>query len=260
MKSIHLPLLVTDPTLNLLLEDYRLRSLLAQEDVVAAGVARKIGLVAAANCALHDAARRGQRKTHLSTLRPSTDSTEAPQTRAILAAAAGRERQRVRMCRRSVRTAPLPRRALRYLLLVLFLFTPLPNSARPDTLQLPFRTVRSMILVQGKVNGRPVVFLLDTGATRTIVSAKSYGNLAFRLHSVERTSQGPGIAGDSVALPIYLELGTHIWAGQRVAVMNLDGLNLLLGTPFDGLLGQDVLREFRSVRIDYRTHTVELEE
>jgi predicted aspartyl protease len=145
-------------------------------------------------------------------------------------------------------------------LLVLFLFTPLPNSARPDTLQLPFRTVRSMILVQGKVNGRPVVFLLDIGATRTIVSAKSYGNLAFRLHSVERTSQGPGIAGDSVALPIHLELGTHIWAGQRVAVMNLDGLNLLLGTPFDGLLGQDVLREFRSVRIDYRTHTVELEE
>lgn len=45
MKSIHLPLLVTDPTLNLLLEDYRLRSLLAQEDVVAAGVARKVGLL-----------------------------------------------------------------------------------------------------------------------------------------------------------------------------------------------------------------------
>ena len=50
-----------------------------------------------------------------------------------------------------------------------------------------------------------------------------------------------------------------MWAGQRVAIMNLDGLSQVLGIHFDGLLGQDVLREFHSVRIDYRAHVIELE-
>jgi hypothetical protein len=35
-------------------------------------------------------------------------------------------------------------------------------------------------------------------------------------------------------------------------LMNLDDLHQTLGIPFDGLLGQDMLREFRSVRVDYR--------
>jgi hypothetical protein len=29
---------------------------------------------------------------------------------------------------------------------------------------------------------------------------------------------------------------------------------------FEGLLGQDMLRQFRSVRIDYRAHVIELQE
>jgi hypothetical protein len=194
---------------------------------------------------------------HLSILHPRPDRISAPQPRAILAAAAGRYRP----ARRQVaRTSSPPRRGLRYFLLALVLLTPLPNRARPNVLRLPFRTVHSMILVQGRVNGSQVAFLLDTGATRTIVSASIYGKIPFRLRAIERTSHSAGMIGDSVIVPVDLELDNHRWAGQHVAIMNLDGLSQVLGVQFDGLLGQDVLREFRSIRIDYHAHIIELQD
>jgi predicted aspartyl protease len=194
---------------------------------------------------------------HLSILRPRPDSIAAPQSRAILAVAA-RRCQRVR--RHVARPPVSPRRRLRYLLLALFLLTPLPNRARPNVLRLPFRTAHSMIVVQARVNGSQVALLLDTGATRTIVSARVYGNVPFHLRTIERTSHSAGIVGDSVILPVNLQLANHTWAGQHVAIMNLDGLSQVLGVQFDGLLGQDVLSEFHSVRIDYHAHIIEFEE
>jgi predicted aspartyl protease len=117
-----------------------------------------------------------------------------------------------------------------------------------------------MIVGQARVNDSQVALLLDTGATRTIVSARVYGNIPFRLRTIERSSKSAGIVGDSVILPINLELGDHTWAGQRVAIMNLDGLSQVFGIQFDGLLGQDILSEFHAVRIDYHAHVIELEE
>lgn len=193
---------------------------------------------------------------YLSILRPRPDSISSPQSCAILASAAGR----CQPVRRHVvlRSSP-PIRSLHYLLLALFLLTPLPNRARPNVLRLPFRSVHSMILVEARVNGSQVALLLDTGATRTIVSARVYGSVPFRLRTIERTSHSAGIVGDSVILPVNLELANHMWAGQHVAIMNLDGLSQVLGAQFDGLLGQDVLSEFHSVHIDYHAHIIELE-
>jgi hypothetical protein len=41
--------------------------------------------------------------------------------------------------------------------------------------------------------------------------------------------------------------------------MNLEDLSKRFQIHFDGLLGQDVLNQFRSVRIDYKAHVIELE-
>jgi hypothetical protein len=152
------------------------------------------------------------------------------------------------------------RKYLRLVVLALLLFVPLPNFAHPDVICLPFRTVQSMILVQGKVNGKPVTFLLDTGATRTIVSAKVYGNVGYSLRLAQRAGQQPGFVGESVTLPVNLQLDRHTWLARRVSVMNFNGLSEVLGADFDGLLGEDVLREFHSVHIDYRNHQIELEQ
>jgi Aspartyl protease len=166
-----------------------------------------------------------------------------------------------RLLRRSVRHSSLSLlRGLRYLLLAIFLFTPLPNRARPAALCLPFRTVRSMILVDGEVNGDPVTLLMDTGSTKTIISAKAYRGTYFPLHAAQRTNKTAGIVGESVSVRLDLKLANHRWVGQTVSIMNLGDLNQLLGAQFDGLLGEDILREFHSVRIDYRNHIIEFED
>jgi predicted aspartyl protease len=117
-----------------------------------------------------------------------------------------------------------------------------------------------MILVEGEVNGGPVTLLMDTGAMKTIINAKAYGVTYFPLRTAQRNSRTAGILGESISVRLDLKLANHRWVNQPVSVMNLSELNHLLGAQFDGLLGEDILREFRSVRIDYHTHVIELEE
>jgi hypothetical protein len=152
------------------------------------------------------------------------------------------------------------KRYLRFLVLAFLLSAPFRNVAHPDVIHLPFRTVQSMILVEGKVNGKPVTFLLDTGAMRTIVSAKIYGNVGYSFQLAQRAGQQPGFVGETVTLPVNLQFDRHTWLARRVSIMNFNGLSDVLGADFDGLLGEDVLREFHSVHIDYRNHQIDLEQ
>jgi hypothetical protein len=55
------------------------------------------------------------------------------------------------------------------------------------------------------------------------------------------------------------EIAGRYLFSQPISVMNLGDLPQRVGVPFDGLLGQDILRQFRSVRIDYKKHVIELE-
>ncbi|MGA2428395.1 MAG: retropepsin-like aspartic protease [Candidatus Acidiferrum sp.] len=137
---------------------------------------------------------------------------------------------------------------------------PMPNRARPAVLRLPFRSVQSMILVEAEINGDPVTLLMDTGCMKTVISAQAYRAKYFMLRTAERDLKGPGIVGESVSVTLELRLANHRWVGHSVSIMNLDHLNRVLGTQFDGLLGEDILREFHSVRIDYRAHVIELED
>jgi Aspartyl protease len=137
---------------------------------------------------------------------------------------------------------------------------PLPDRAHSGTVSIPFRTVQSLILVEGKVNGTPATFLVDTGANRTIVSTRIYGNAPFELQRMPRRTTGPGLVGFSLRRSVDIELGDRRWTAQQVSVMDLDELRHMVHVNFDGLLGQDTLRQFRSVRIDYSAHIVELQE
>ena len=155
---------------------------------------------------------------------------------------------------------PAFRRVFPALALAVFWLVPGPGPAHSRMIKLPFRNVDSLILVEGKINGNPMLFLVDTGANRTIVSVKTYGRLPMQLHQMQRPGRGPGIVGEAVRLRVDLALANRIWVGQPVSIMNLDDLNQALGVHVDGLLGQDVLREFHTVRIDYHTRIIELEE
>jgi hypothetical protein len=151
--------------------------------------------------------------------------------------------------------------ALRLVLLaplfLLLLLAPNPIRANLGAVRVPFRMVKSMILIEGKIDQKRVTFLLDTGSNHTIVDVRS-GGLPFLLHPGQRNGSAAGMTGESVRLPRNLTLADHTWTGQCVTMMNLADLEQVLGIPFDGLLGQDILGEFRSVRIDYKAHVLEL--
>jgi hypothetical protein len=149
---------------------------------------------------------------------------------------------------------------MRALTLVLLLLMPWPSPAHPGMVRIPFHTVQSLIVVEGKVNGNPAILLLDTGANRTIVSAKIYGSVRFDLQRMPRRPGAAGFAGYSLRRAADVGLGENTWTAQQVSVMDLDELKQMLHMDFDGLLGQDFLRQFRSVRIDYRAHVIELQE
>jgi Aspartyl protease len=225
--------------------------------MVAAGVARKDRACCCRGVRSQVRPSRGQRMIHLSILRPRSDSI-APSRPAAILAATPRCIERARLT--VVRTSPPPRYRLRYLALAVLLLTPLPNRAHSNPLRLPFRTVRSMILVEGEVNGNPVTLLMDTGSMKTIISTRAYRVEYFSLRTAQRSAKSAGISGESISVRLDLKLANHRWVGQPVSIMNLGELNQLLGAQFDGLLGEDILREFHSVRIDYRAHIIEFED
>jgi hypothetical protein len=167
-----------------------------------------------------------------------------------------------RSCKPAHHTSPSHGTSVVFRLLVLFvlLLLPLPNRAHPEVATVPFHSAQTFILVQAKVNGNPATLLLDTGANRTIVSAKIYGNAQVNLQRIRQNHRGPGLAGESLRLRADVVLANHIWVAQPVSVMNLDDLRRDLGVEFDGLLGEDLLREFHAVRINYKTHVIELEQ
>ena len=146
------------------------------------------------------------------------------------------------------------------LTLILLLLTPIPNPAHSGTVRIPFRTVQSLIVIQGKVNGNAAIFLLDTGANRTIVSTEIYGNARFELQRMPHRQGPAGFTGYSLRRPADIGLAENVWTEQQVSVMDLDELKQMLHLDFDALLGQDFLRQFRSVRIEYQAHVIELQQ
>lgn len=60
---------------------------------------------------------------------------------------------------------------------------------------------------------------------------------------------------------LYLySIGPCFMFSKPVSAMNLGDLSERVGVQFDGLLGQDSLRQFRSARINYHSYVVELEQ
>ena len=71
---------------------------------------------------------------------------------------------------------------------------------------------------------------------------------------------GGSAAGEALRLRTNFAFANRVCNSQPLTVMNVDELRRRFGAPVDGLLGQDVLREFRSVRINYKARVIGLEQ
>jgi hypothetical protein len=107
------------------------------------------------------------------------------------------------------------------------------------------------------VNDKPAVLLLDTGADFTLISPEAAG-VAAKLAALRATNT-VGASGEYVKGRIDLRLAERHWIDRAVLIMDLSEASKRLGTRIDGFIGQDILREFSAVRIDYKAGLVEFE-
>jgi tetratricopeptide (TPR) repeat protein len=134
-----------------------------------------------------------------------------------------------------------------------------------STLEIPVRTTSSGFLsgeVQVEGIERPLNFILDTGASITVVSDKlmEQDDLATLVEPTRmRVFGAAGVSEDvkSVLLP-RVTLGPFVREQVRAAVLDMESLNETAGFTQNGILGANFLRHFR-VSFDFPRGVIRLE-
>src|SRR5438105_14389939 len=105
-------------------------------------------------------------------------------------------------------------------------------------LELPFEisTSQSGILVRGTANGKPVLLILDTGASRTILSRDLLRSLPRPVLPSRFSTDGPGLNTRGIYTEATLELGGRLWRGRSVVAMEMEEVSRAFGQRIDGLL------------------------
>src|ERR1700733_13820833 len=105
------------------------------------------------------------------------------------------------------------------------------------------------ILVDAKLNGTPVVMILDTGASHSMFDASAFGLSAVQFQAARMNTRGLGLNAD-------VEIGSEVWKQQPIEIADLQPLSKIYGRKIGGIIGQDVLRSFVSVQINYKGQCV----
>jgi hypothetical protein len=112
-------------------------------------------------------------------------------------------------------------------------------------------TVFGVILVSVQVNGKPAALILDTGSSTTILSPEASGLDPIHLRRAEPPKKGSGFVGDGRWGEVTLITGARIWKDHRVLVLDMKSISDTMHRKIDGILGQDILDEFKCIEIDF---------
>jgi len=124
--------------------------------------------------------------------------------------------------------------------------------------QTPLDTRGNLMFVAAGINGRPVRFLVDTGAERTVLTETAVARLGLP-HDPQHVSRTIGIGGISAnrdALVPGIVMGGTRFPLDRVAVGHFV-FDHVPGPQVDGLLGADILLAF-DMDIDQAAHQLTL--
>jgi Aspartyl protease len=114
------------------------------------------------------------------------------------------------------------------------------------------------ILVMAKLDGQPVTMILDTGASHSLFDARLFGLDGVQLQIARMKQRGLGLDADVVWRTANFKIGDQAWNRQTVEIADLRELRRIYGRPVDGIVGQDLLRRFSSVQINYKGQCVML--
>lgn len=111
------------------------------------------------------------------------------------------------------------------------------------------------ILIRAKVNGHSATLVVDTGSSHTILSSELLQVRPLALEHADAPAKGSGYTGTAAWAKATVEVGAFRWQGRRVLVVNdFQEISNSMQQRVDGILGEDVLKEFDSVVIDFKHH------
>ncbi len=146
-----------------------------------------------------------------------------------------------------------------HLLLAATLTTLLVSRTKQITIDYQQSHQFRAILVVARVEGKTAVLVVDTGSDRTIVSPQ----LVSGRESAERFKVSfPAAHRSSISAwgKATIQLGDETWKDHTVVIQDQTALRHIFDQEVDGILGQDILGQFRRVIIDSESHTLTLQE
>jgi hypothetical protein len=132
------------------------------------------------------------------------------------------------------------------------------HGREPVRVQVPFETAeRNVTIVRVTVAGKPPNFILDTGAELTLLD-REFAGFAKPEANKSETPGGHGIATVGFAQVASLCFEKYCLRDWKVGIGEFADVSRLIGRCTDGAIGQDLMREFDEVSIDYKHGTVTL--
>jgi predicted aspartyl protease len=123
------------------------------------------------------------------------------------------------------------------------------------TKPVPFKLAKpdqALILLETVVNGKgPYRFVLDTGASLTMISPQLAENLDVKREEAQKATGAGGNVDIHFGIVQSLAVGETRLEAMRVGIMDLTGISKVIETDIDGIVGYNFLSKFR-VLIDYR--------
>lgn len=136
-------------------------------------------------------------------------------------------------------------------------------------IDIPIRqNVAGQLLINAKINDVDAVYILDTGAGRTVVDARQSDTLKLKLNHVEAELTGGGVGGHGIEnVPSYnnkIEIKNFKIDNMAIAVMSLESAWESLATvgahdELFGIIGVDILKTGNAI-MEFSTMTLYLKQ
>src|ERR1035437_9328704 len=129
-------------------------------------------------------------------------------------------------------------------------------SVGSRSLHIPFKRNNNFILLQGSINGSaPLWFILDTGASITVVNKDRASELGLKLFGDLQIGTSGASTNLSIARDVTFSLRGAEVVHQRAGAISLSIFETGLGLPMGGILGYDFISRF-VISIDFDTRTI----
>jgi hypothetical protein len=125
-------------------------------------------------------------------------------------------------------------------------------------LRIPFELYANVIFLQARVNNSPPLwFILDTGASGTLINTSRVKGLGLKyLDTAKLTGMGGSVKGDYLGGATFSLPGVEVF-DRKIVSMPIDPLLSRVGRVVDGVIGYDFFKLF-VVEIDYVAKTINL--